>query len=155
METKLKEASQATEGELGGYSKWFWCKRILEDWALPVMMQNGVDTAASGQISFTGPHCTQEYLLCVWAADNPFFLDSCAIWKLAGKRSKQSFSWQPTPQSQGSPSRCNQDLNWSLLIPFHEHWTTGQVQWLNMQHQGHYVGFLTHWATIELRSSYF
>ena len=38
---------------------------------MQVKMQNEVDMAVSGQISFTGPHCTQELLLCVWASDSP------------------------------------------------------------------------------------
>ena len=38
---------------------------------VPGIMQIDVDTAAPGQISFTGSNCTQEYLLFVWAADNP------------------------------------------------------------------------------------
>ena len=129
----------------------------MQAWALPEMMQNGVDTAVSGQISFTGPHCTWELLLCLWAADTPqphsFWTPGAyGSWEAKGGQIRASAA---TPCHNNPGCKSHSGPTYSLIIATTDNYPTEKGQPLNLHPHGHYFTFLTHWAGTGTKEFFF
>ena len=111
----------------------------------------------SGSYKRTFPQVT---LCCSWSTSyrnslghffffSSFYGHTCDIWTFPGQGSNQNCSCRPTPQLQQQ-----QHWMWAASVTYAiacsnaRSLTTEWGQGSNLNPYGHYVGFLTHWATM-------